>query len=121
LLQQQKHKIIWNGKEQKAKPDFETNNEFCKTPILFDSKSSNISYVEMTSGNDTVYETTFKRYLLAIKPEYKYIVGFNLSHIFLYEKLGSTDVEIKIVVDITKLLKDDANEVENLQILLDET
>ncbi len=68
LLQQQRHKIHWNNKDITAKPDFETNNEFCKVPILFDAKSSNISFDEMTSGTTTVYETTFKKYLLGIKP-----------------------------------------------------
>ena len=28
LLQQQKHKIVWNWENKIAKPDFETNNDF---------------------------------------------------------------------------------------------
>jgi len=121
LLQQQRHRIVRKWKEWIAKPDFETNNEFCKIPIIFDSKSSNISFEEMISWIDTVFTTTFKRYLLAIKPIYKYIIWFNLGSIFLYEKNWIDNLSVKIVVDVEKLLNWDRTELENLQILLDET
>jgi hypothetical protein len=49
LLQQQQHKADIKGKITSLKPDFETNNEFCKTSIIFDAKASNIPHSEMTS------------------------------------------------------------------------
>jgi len=121
LLQQQKHKIVWNWETKIAKPDFETNNEFCKIPVLFDSKSSNISFEEMISGSNTVFETTFRRYLLRIKPEYKYIIWFNLEYIILYEKIDENNISTKIIVNVLKLLKEDKEEIKNLGMLLDET
>ena len=121
LLQQQKHKIVWNWENKIAKPDFETNNEFCKIPVLFDSKSSNISLDEMTSGSNTVFETTFRRYLLWIKPEYKYIVGFNLEYVILYERADDNNISAKIIVNILKLLKEDKDEIRKFGMLLDET
>ena len=121
LLQQQKHKIVWNWENKIAKPDFETNNEFCKVPVLFDSKSSNISLDEMASGSNTVFETTFRRYLLWIKPEYKYIVGFNLEYVILYERADDNNISAKIIVNILKLLKEDKDEIRKFGMLLDET
>lgn len=121
LLQQQQHKVIINGKRVTLKPDFETNNEFCKIPILFDAKASNIPHHEMTSGIDTVYEYTFKRYLTQIKPISKYIIGFNLEYIILYSRKWEKDIQVQASIDVKKLFQDDIEEIKRLEQLLDYT
>lgn len=117
LLQQQTHKTL----NAILKPDFETNNEFCKTAILFDAKSSNISHKEMISWNNTVYENTFKKYLLNIKPTYKYIIWFNLEYIILYTKSWENDIKVLADIDVKKILSNDLSELKRFEELLKRT
>lgn len=118
LLQQQQHKTSINWKVSNLKPDFETNNEFCKTPILFDAKASNIPYAEMVSWTKTVYEHTFKRYLVNIKPFNKYIIGFNLEYIILYWRKWENDIQVLATIDVKKLFNNDVVENERFEKLL---
>ncbi len=121
LLQQQQHKANIGGKILLLKPDFETNNEFCKTSILFDAKASNIVYAEMISWTNTVFETTFKRYLVNIKPNFKYIVGFNLEYIILYTNVWENNFKVLADIDVKKLFNEDLNEIERFEKLLEMT
>ena len=121
LLQQQQHKANINWRVTNLKPDFETNNEFCKTPILFDAKASNIPYGEMVSGINTVYEHTFKRYLENIKPFNKYIIGFNLEYIILYWKDSQQKIQVLAAIDIKKLFNNDIEEFNRFKKLLELT
>ncbi len=121
LLQQQQHKTKINWKIQSLKPDFETNNEFCKTPILFDAKASNIPYGEMVSWTKTVFEHTFKRYLENIKPSNKYIIWFNLEYIILYWKDNNQKIQVLAPIDVKKLFNNDVEELKRFEKLLAKT
>lgn len=121
LLQQQNHKVNICSKKIILKPDFETNNEFCKTPILFDAKASNISYNEMTSWTNTVFENTFRKYLENIKPNNKYIVWFNLEYIILYSKDQNQKIQVLAWIDVKKLFENDLEEISRFEKLLSKT
>jgi type I restriction-modification system DNA methylase subunit len=121
LLQQQQHKANIDWKISNLKPDFETNNEFCKTPILFDAKASNIPYGEMVSWTKTVYDYTFKRYLENIKPYSKYIIWFNLEYIILYWRDSNQKIQVLAAIDVKKLFNNDIKELTRFEKFLDLT
>lgn len=121
LLKQERHRININWTKKDLIPDFETNNEFCKTPILFDAKASNIPYGEMVSWAKTVFEHTFKRYLVNIKPFSKYIIWFNLEYIILYWKKWDNDIYVVATIDVKKLFNNNWEELERFEKLLDKT